>query len=486
MPPPRAGIDPVEHLIIASGNALSTDPNRTFPNRAPAYFVASLGCKVSRIDAVARATPFDGAGYTRAEEPADADVLVVQSCTVTERADRDVKKLVRRLARESPLAALVVTGCLAERDAGLLAAMPEVSLVLARGVTTPIDELLRRREAGDLPSKVVRDEGPPTDSPLSVALEPDRTRAFVKLQDGCGRRCAFCIVPSVRGPERSAAVADVLRTVRELGEAGVPEVVLSGVHLASFGSERGESLLALLDALEKEPPRCRVRFSSLEPMEAGLSLVTRIAGSAVVVPHLHLPLQSGSARVLRRMRRGILPERYAALARAAFATNPRVHLATDVIAGFPGETDEDFDETVRLLEELPFASIHVFPFSPRSGTRAAELQETEGVPRAVVAGRARALRALAAEKSAAFEARNAGTLADVVVLAGGRALTDNYLELPLVPPDAAPRGARLTVRLAGPPAVLDCADAHERGEHLARFGLQLSAIPIESPARNPR
>ena len=463
MPPPRAGIDPVEHLIIASGNALSTDPNRTFPKRAPAYFVASLGCKVSRIDAAARVAPLADAGFSRTEEPESADVLVVQSCTVTERADRDVRKLVRRLARESPLAALVVTGCLAERDAPLLAAMPEVSLVLGHGVATPIHELLRWREEGLLPSKIVREDGPPPKTPLSVALEPDRTRAFVKVQDGCARRCAFCIVPSVRGAETSASVHDVARAIRELGAAGVPEAVVSGVHLASFGGERGESLLGLLDALEEAPPLCRVRFSSLEPMEAGTTLVERIARSHVAVPHLHLPLQSGSQRVLRRMRRGIQPARYADLVRAAFAANPRVHVATDVIAGFPGETDADFEDTRRLVEELPFASLHVFPFSPRSGTRAAELAETEAVPRRVVAERAAALRELGERKALAFEARNAGTHAEVVVLAGARALTDNYLDVPLVPPDSAPRGARLAVLLA-------------RGD------LQLSAIPIESPA----
>jgi threonylcarbamoyladenosine tRNA methylthiotransferase MtaB len=436
---------------------------------------------VSRIDASARAAPLEAAGFVRTDDPAEADVLVVQTCTVTGRADRDVKKLVRRLSRESPLAALVVTGCLAERDPGVLAAMPEVALVLGRGVTTPVHELLQRREAGLLPSKVVREDGRRPSSPLSVALEPDRTRAFVKVQDGCARRCAFCIVPSVRGAETSAAVADVARALRELGDGGVAEAVLSGVHLASFGSERGESLLALLDALEKEPPGCRVRVSSLEPMEAGRALVRRIACSSVAVPHLHLPLQSGSARVLRRMRRGILPERYADLVDAAFAANPRLHLATDVIAGFPGESDADFEETVRLLEELPFASLHVFPFSPRSGTRAAELAETEAVPRRVVAERASLLRELGARKALAFEARNAGTVADAVVLAGARVLTDNYLDVPLAPGEAAQRGKRLQVRLA---ALI--APTRGTGKSTTEADLQLAAVPLESPAQAAR
>ncbi|HQQ79551.1 MAG TPA: radical SAM protein, partial [Thermoanaerobaculia bacterium] len=319
------------------------------------------------------------------------------------------------------------------------------------------EALLDARDAGLLAGKIAGDDGsrgaalfamPAEGRAASALLDAGRTRAFLKIQDGCRRRCAFCIVPKLRGAERSAALRDVADAVRALGAAGVPEVVLTGIHLAAFGGKDG-GLLALLDDLERDPPACRVRLSSLEPMEAGVELAARVAVSRVVVPHLHLPLQSGSASVLRRMRRGIVPPRYRDLARAASRANPRLHLATDLIAGFPGETDAEFEETLRFVEELPFASIHVFPFSPRAGTDAAAWHRVAGVPAAAITERTRALRRLGERKAKDFAARAEGTVADLVVLRGGRGLTDHYLDVGLRLPaaDAAP-GRRLAVRLA--------------------------------------
>jgi threonylcarbamoyladenosine tRNA methylthiotransferase MtaB len=412
----------------------------------------ALGCKVSRVDAGWTAAPF-----ARAGSPAGADVLLVHGCSVTDRAARDGRRLVRRLRRLNPDATLVVTGCLAEQDTEALARMPETDLVVSLAARGDLPALLDARDAGLFPGKVARTGEtraaalfalPASGDPASALLDPDRTRAFLKVQDGCRRRCAFCIVPSLRGRERSAVPGDVADAVRRLGEAGVPEVVLTGVHLAAFGGGRG-GLTRLLDTLERDPPACRVRLSSLEPMEAGEEIVDRVASSRVVVPHLHLPLQSGSAAVLRRMRRGIVPERYRALAERAVRANPRLHLATDLIAGFPGETDAEFGETLRFVEDQPFASLHVFPFSPRSGTDAAAWHRTSPVPRAAVTSRTRALRRLGDEKSRSFARRAHGTEADLVVLRGGRGLTDHYLEVSLrLPAEHAVPGRRLTVRLA--------------------------------------
>lgn len=411
----------------------------------------SLGCKVSRVDACGMAAPF-----ARAVSPADADVLLVHGCAVTQRALRDGRRLVRRLRRENPAAPLVVSGCLAEGDAEALAAMREVDLVVPLGARADLPALLDAREAGLLPGKVARaDETrasalfamPAHARPAAALVDADRTRAFLKIQDGCRRRCAFCIVPFLRGTERSAARQDVADAVRRLGEAGVPEVVLTGVHLAAFAAADG-GLAALLDDLEKDAPPCRVRLSSLEPMEAGEEIVDRVASSRVVVPHLHLPLQSGSFAVLRRMRRGIVPSRYRALAERAVRANPRLHLATDLIAGFPGETDAEFGETLRFVGELPFASLHVFPFSPRRGTDAAARHEEAPVPAPVITARTRALRRLGDAKRDAFAARAVGTTADLVTLAGGRGLTDHYLEVGLrLPPAEAAPGRRRAVRL---------------------------------------
>jgi threonylcarbamoyladenosine tRNA methylthiotransferase MtaB len=435
-----------EKSIIARVSGVSTNP------RIRRLFAQALGCKVSRVDAGAAAAPF-----ARADSPAGADVLLVHGCAVTDRALRDGRRLVRRLRRENPAATLVVSGCLAENDADSLAALREVDLVVPLAARASLPALLDARDAGLLPGKVARAEEtreavlfamPARGQAAAALLDSDRTRAFLKIQDGCRRRCAFCIVPSLRGTERSAARQDVADAVRRLGDAGIPEVVLTGIHLAAFAAGDGGGLAGLLDDLEKNPPACRVRLSSLEPMEAGEEIVDRVASSRVVVPHLHLPLQSGSLAVLRRMRRGIVPARYRALAERAARANPRLHLATDLIAGFPGETDAEFDETLRFVAELPFASLHVFPFSPRAGTDAAAWHDEAPARSSVRTARTRTLRLLGDEKRRTFAARSAGTIADLVTLGGGRGLTDHYLEVDLrLPPADAVPGRRLAVRL---------------------------------------
>jgi len=435
--------------------AVSTNETARFSARR--IFAASLGCKVSRIDAAALAGPVAGEGEAPTG-PGDADVLLVHGCAVTDRAERDGRRLVRRLRRANPRATLVVSGCLAELAAGSLARMPEVDLVVPLAARGALSEILDAHAAGLLPERIVTAADsaraalfamPAAGQRLEALLDPERTRAFLKIQDGCTRRCAFCVVPALRGPERSARPEDVADAIRRLGDGGVPEVVLAGVHLAAFGHERGTRLVDLLAHLEADPPACRVRLSSLEPMEAGDELVDLVAASRVVVPHLHLPLQSGSFSVLKRMRRGIVPARYRALAERATRANPRLHLATDLIAGFPAETDADFDETCLFVEDLPFASLHVFPFSPRGGTDAAAWHRENPLASGVLTERTRALRRLGAAKARAFAARAAGTTAEIVTLRGHRGLTDNYLEVSLELPekDRLP-GRRLLTRLA--------------------------------------
>ncbi len=414
-----------------------------------------MGCKVSRIDGAALA---GDPAHEAAAGPEDADVLLLHGCAVTDRAERDGRRLVRRLRRANPRATLVVSGCLAERAGEALALMPEVDLVVSLGSRGALAEILDAHAAGLLPGRRVATAAdarsalfamPEAGRPLAALLDPGRTRAFLKIQDGCARRCAFCVVPSLRGAERSARPDDVEAAIRRLGDEGVPEVVLSGVHLAAYGHRAGASLFDLLVRLEADPPACRVRLSSLEPMEAGEDVVDLVAGSRAVVPHLHLPLQSGSFSVLKRMRRGIVPGRYRALAERAVLANPRLHLATDLIAGFPGETDAEFEETRRLVEDLPFASLHVFPFSPRSNTDAAVWHLENPLPARVVTERTRTLRALGAAKVHAFTSRAAGTTAEIVTLRAERGLTDHYLEVSLsLPEEDRVPGRRLLVRLA--------------------------------------
>ena len=454
----------VEQTIIVPGEMVSTHARRSPDDRGSLPFriaVVPFGCKVSRIEAQALA-----ASVSPPDRPApeDADAVVVHGCAVTDRAERDQRRFLRRVRRRNARATLVVTGCLAARDPEALARLPEVDLVVATARLSDLPRLLEERDAGLLPGKVVPLVGGGPPGVFAVAFpDAERTRAFLKIQDGCERRCAFCIVPSLRGAERSAEALPVEREIRSLGAAGVAEVVLAGVHLANFGKDRGTDLLTLLETLESDPPGCRIRLSSLEPMEAGEALIDFVATSRTVVPHLHLPLQSGSGSVLRRMRRGITPARFRALALRAVRSNPRLHLATDLIAGFPGETDAEFGETVRLVEELPFASLHVFPFSPRRGTRGAALHDAAAVPAAAVTQRATRLRRLGEEKARAFRRAASGSVADAVVLRGEIVLTDHYLEASLAAPR--PPGTRLTVRLEaeGPSAALSAVPAGEAG-----------------------
>ncbi|MBI5443302.1 MAG: MiaB/RimO family radical SAM methylthiotransferase [Deltaproteobacteria bacterium] len=403
---------------------------------------------MSQIEAGHLARILEAAGLSRVPPGGSADVVIVHACTVTQRADRDALRLLRRLRREHPAALLAVTGCLAERDPDGLARRPEVDLVAGHGSSSALVGLIEESAAGLLPGKVAAVGVSPDEvlrSPLAWTTGPGRTRAFLKVQDGCRRRCAFGIVPSLRGSERSAPTAEVEDAIHALGTLGVPEVVLCGVHLAAFGS-RGEGLVELLERLEARPPACRVRLSSLEPMEAGEALVDLVAAGSVVAPHLHLPLQSGSDAVLRRMRRGMTTARFRALLDRAWRENPRIHLATDVIAGFPGETDAEFSETEALLRDLPLASLHVFPFSPRSGTTAASLATSAGVPRAVVTQRAARLRGLDARIRRGFARAHDGQDADVVALNGGVGLTESYVEATLPPGSPAP-GSRFRARL---------------------------------------
>lgn len=439
--------------IIAPEVGLSTKFTRaegSFGSALRTFRVQALGCKVSQVEAAGLGRSLESAGLRRAPAGRAADVLVLHACTVTERADRDALRVVRRLRRESPGALLAVTGCLAERAPDLLARRPEVDLVAGHGASAALPRLVREAASGLLPGKVASRAASPREVLVSAAdgtPGPGRTRAFLKVQDGCERRCAFCIVPQLRGPERSAPAGEVEEAVRALGEAGVPEVVLCGVHLAAFGRERGESLVGLLRRLETRPPACRVRLSSLEPMEAGEALVELVAGGRAVAPHLHLPLQSGSDAVLRRMRRGLTAARYRALLLRAARANPAVHLATDVIAGFPGEDDAEHGETEGLLRELPLSSLHVFPFSPRSGTAAARLGASAAVPPYVVARRAARLRALDAALRRRFALAHDGRRADVVALHGGVGLTETYLEVRL-PASGPAAGARFRAVLA--------------------------------------
>ena len=401
------------------------------------FHVANFGCRASQSDGAAIEDALLGEGAGRAASPMDADVVVINSCTVTGEADRDVDRLIRRMSRRRPGARIIVTGCYAERDPEGLAAMPGVRSVVGNSRKSRVPALAL--EALNDPAGAGRAEVFCSDVFESPAAAPapgsaGRTRAVVKVQDGCDARCSFCIIPAVRGPGRSLDPAAVVERVAGLIEGGRREVVFSGIHLGAYCRDlRPRTPLAALirRTLDALPGLERLRLSSIEPREMSAEIVELVAAEPRIAAHLHVPLQSGSARVLRRMRRPYGPADYRDLVRRIRAAVPDAAIGADVMVGFPGETDDEFLETFRLIEASPLTYLHVFPFSARPGTPAAAMPDP--VPRHVARFRGHRLRRLIAEKNAAFRRSFVGRELDVLVLDddarnGRRAgLTDNFI-----------------------------------------------------------
>lgn len=327
----------------------------------PTIAFATLGCRtnqaetaqlIAQLSDVCAVVPF----------PEPADVYVINTCTVTHEADRQSRQVIRRAYRANPDAALIVTGCAVDYHPDELAAMPGVKLVATR------DD--KERIAAEVAAWYQRDLGaelPPTPA------QTGHTRAWLKVSEGCNNRCSFCIVPQTRGRERSLSPEDLVARTRAMVEVGYQEVVLTGTNVGMYGRDRGESLAGLIRRLLDEVPDLpRLRIASIEPIDFPEDLVEQLADPRVC-PHLHLCLQSGSSRVLARMRRRYNAEQYRKLVAKLRAVRPDMALTTDIIVGFPGESEEDFAETLQMVAEIGFAGVHQFPFSLRAGTHAETL-----------------------------------------------------------------------------------------------------------------
>lgn len=428
----------------------------------PRFFIATFGCRTNQADSAGLRDAFLQAGYQEAQYPADAAVIVVNSCTVTHRSDQQVRQLARRLRRENPAARLVVTGCYAQRDPERLARVEGVDLVVGnthRDDLVPIS-LDATRPADGRPATVYRDEWVRFRSIESVPADHfgRRSRPVVKIQDGCDASCSYCIIPSVRGPSRSVPPDQVLRQVEGLVAAGFPEIVLTGIHIGTYGLylDPRVPLDRLLQRITEIPGLGMVRLSSIEPMELSRRVIDLAARSERIAPHFHICLQSGSDRILRLMRRPYDRARFRDLVQEIREKIPRAGIGTDVITGFPGETEQDHRDTVAFLEEGLFTYLHVFPYSDREGTRAWGMPEK--VPPAVIRERAAELRRLSRRLQGEFARRLVGKKIRFVTLSeenscGREALTENYV--------------RAAVDPALPPGVLGWGVATEfRGEFL--------------------
>jgi threonylcarbamoyladenosine tRNA methylthiotransferase MtaB len=412
------------------------------------FLVQNFGCRASQADGAAIEAGLAGQGLTPVPSYTEADWVVLNTCTVTSNADDDLRQAVRRVHRENPAARILVTGCYAQRAPEEIAALPGVTMVVGNSHKTRIPELIRPKliqlggATGSYHGEIhISDIFEQQDFLAAPVLDAsgDRARPNLKIQDGCGNRCSFCIIPSVRGRSRSMPLDQVIAQVRALS-AEYPEVVLSGINLGRWGREsgfdsaRGSMRLAgLVRMLLDQTAVARLRLSSVEPMDFSTELLELMASSGRIARHVHAPLQSGSDTVLRRMHRKYRPRHYEDRIRLAHSLIPDAAIGADVMTGFPGETDAEFDESYRFIESLPFTYLHVFTYSERPGTPAAG--HLNAVPVPVRKDRNRRLRELAASKNLAFRESMAGRRLSAVSLDGGtRALSTNYLQIELGEP----------------------------------------------------
>ena len=391
--------------------------------------ITTLGCKINQFESAAMTEALEQNGYSMVPFSESADIYVINSCTVTAKTDAESRRLIRRATRMNPEARVVVTGCYAQMSAEELLKLPGVNLILGNSEKKDIVGFVKG--LGDEPQAVVSDislERSGESTPLESFAE--HTRAFLQVQNGCDARCAYCIVPYARGASRSVALKEALDGMAAFAAKGFQEIVLTGIHLGAYGLdlEPPTDLLGLMAQAEEQALVKRLRIGSVEPTEVAPELVRFMASSSIVCPHLHLPLQSGSDSVLARMNRGYDTKLFREVVESLFAAMPEVCIGSDVIAGFPAETDEEFEESYRFIESLPLAYLHVFPFSQRPGTPAATM--TPQVHSRTIKERAEKLRMLSEKKKRDYAAGFVGRELQVLVQrdeGGRKGLSRNYL-----------------------------------------------------------
>jgi threonylcarbamoyladenosine tRNA methylthiotransferase MtaB len=429
------------------------------------FYVENFGCRATQADGAAVERQFRERGLVRADQASEAEVVVLNTCTVTASADRDARAAIRRVRRENPGCQIVVTGCYAQRAPEEIAALPGVSRVVGNSHKHRLAEIVlqppdsgseNRKSAVFVPLSslsqsqrpTTKDQGPIYVSDIFAHTEllaapvfdaaNERTRPNLKVQDGCDNRCSFCVIPSVRGQNRSLPLRQILVEVNTLVAAGYREVVISGINLGRWGRDlapEGSRFADLIRAVLKDTALEKLRISSVEPMDWSDELIRLMAESPRIAKHAHVPMQSGSDRVLRGMHRKYRPWHYREKIEKIRTAMPTAAIGADLMVGFPGETEQDFEKTRRMVEELPLTYLHVFTYSPRPGTPAATMHNQ--VPTIAARERNRVLRELAAEKKQAFMRSFVGKAVEAITLNGfddthTECLTDNYLKLRLL------------------------------------------------------
>jgi threonylcarbamoyladenosine tRNA methylthiotransferase MtaB len=405
---------------------------------------ATLGCKLNQVETQEIQALLESRGYRAVSFEEPAQVYVINTCTVTAKADFSDRQMIRRAIARNPRALVVVTGCYAQTDPSAIAGIPGVDLIVGNQEKYRLDALLDSLEKRVTPLVRVGDISQARAVPAAPFTRfAGRSRAFVKIQDGCQHRCAFCIVPYARGPSRSQEPEGVVDQISQLVASGYREVVLTGVDMGHYGWDLlpRTTLASLLRRIEAGVRGLRrLRLSSILPAYFTTELIEVISGSQLIAPHLHIPLQSGSDRILRLMRRPYNTGIYRTLLEKLSQTAPDLNLGTDVIVGFPGESEADFEATRDLIQALPFSYLHVFSYSDRKGTEATRLPDH--LPPRLVAQRSKLLRELGQAKRIEFSGRLLGRPWEVLVLEQRDkstglliGLTGNYVEVLFQGPD---------------------------------------------------
>ena len=391
----------------------------------------TLGCKLNFSESSTLAREFERGGYRRVEPSEPTDVAVINSCSVTEHADKKCRNIIRKIHRRNPNAIIAVTGCYAQLKPEAIAAIDGVDIVLSNN------------DKGDLYKRVVELKERGKAEVYSCSVENltrffaayssgDRTRSFLKVQDGCDYKCAYCTIHYARGSSRNIPIADIVAEAREIATAGQKEIVITGINTGDFGRTTGERFIDLLRELDRVEGIERYRISSIEPNLITDEIIEFCAQSPKFMPHFHIPLQSGSTRILGLMRRRYTAERYRERIAKIREFMPDSFLGVDVIVGFPGEGEEEFMETYRLLEEVGASFLHIFPFSERPGTPAVDMPGK--VQSRISTERVSRLEELSSKLNRTFAERFIGTEREVLFESTNHdglmyGYTDNYLRV---------------------------------------------------------
>ena len=391
----------------------------------------TLGCKLNYSESSTLAREFERGGYVRVEPSEPTDVAVINSCSVTEHADKKCRNIIRKIHRRNPNAIIAVTGCYAQLKPNDIAAIEGVDLVLSNNdkgdLFRRVEELKQRGEA-EVYSCSVED----IKRFFPAYSSADRTRSFLKVQDGCDYKCAYCTIHYARGSSRNIPIADIVAEAEEIAALGQREIVITGINTGDFGRTTGEKFIDLLKALDRVDGIDRYRISSIEPNLITDEIIEFCASSPKFVPHFHIPLQSGSTRILGLMRRRYTADKYRERIAKIRELMPDAFLGVDVIVGFPGESEEDFMETYNLLEEVGASFLHIFPFSERAGTPAVTMPNK--VQSRVSTERVARLEELSAKLHKSFSEKFLGEVREVLFESTDRSgkmygYTDNYLRV---------------------------------------------------------